>query len=229
MNSNSKLRFLDETQLKLIALISMLTDHVGFVFFPSVTWMRAVGRIAMPIFALCVSEGYYYSKNRNKYLIRIGIFALISEIPFDLCFRSTIDLKHQNVMVSFFLAVCALVLFDAFCNISENELVNTAVSIVPVLFAAVLARGLRSDYSYIAVISVYIFYITRRLPYPVSVLSGIGFISMIRIKGIYAYTGLAGIPVLMYNGKRGKGLKYLFYVFYPLHLLILYFIRIIFE
>ena len=75
---------LDGTLLKLIAMISMVFDHVGDNFFPGQTWMRIVGRIALPVFAFCIAEGFSHTHDRMKYLVRMGIFALISEVPFDL-------------------------------------------------------------------------------------------------------------------------------------------------
>ena len=81
--------------LKLIAMISMVFDHAGDMFFHDQLWMRMIGRLAMPLFSFCIAEGYRYTKDRKKYLLRMGLFALISEIPFDLAFTGKIDLSHQ--------------------------------------------------------------------------------------------------------------------------------------
>ena len=97
------IRFLDGTMLKIIAMVSMVFDHTGDVFFPEMQWMRIVGRLAMPIFSFCIAEGYVHTRNRKKYLLRMGIFALVSEVPFDLAFEGKISLDHQNIMLTFFL------------------------------------------------------------------------------------------------------------------------------
>ena len=112
MEKADKIRILDGTMLKIIAMVSMVFDHVGDMFFPDTDWMRMVGRIAMPIFAFCITEGYIHTRNKNKYLMRMGVFALISEVPFDLAFDGKVGLSHQNIMLSFFLAILALMLFD---------------------------------------------------------------------------------------------------------------------
>jgi ATP-binding cassette subfamily B protein len=101
-------RVLDGTALKLIAMLSMVFDHVGDAFFPGVMWLRMVGRIAMPVFAFCIAEGYAHTRDRKKYLLRMGLFALVSEIPFDLCFHGKPGFGHQNIMLTFFLSILAL-------------------------------------------------------------------------------------------------------------------------
>ena len=91
---NRNCQILDGTMLKLIAMTSMVFDHAGDLFFHDQLWMRMIGRLAMPLFSFCIAEGYRYTKDRKKYLLRMGLFALISEIPFDLAFAGKIDLSH---------------------------------------------------------------------------------------------------------------------------------------
>ena len=110
--------------LKWIAIISMLIDHIGAVLFPWCEWMRIVGRLAFPIFAYLLVEGFVYTKDVKKYLVRLGLFALISEIPFDLAFFGTVFAPvHQNVffelfcgnagiLVLYFLSLCAMIKGD---------------------------------------------------------------------------------------------------------------------
>ena len=70
--------------LKIIALITMFIDHSGYVFAGNFSFCNFIGRIAFPIFAFQISEGYKHTKNLKKYFLRLGIFALISQIPFSL-------------------------------------------------------------------------------------------------------------------------------------------------
>ena len=112
MNGVKKVQMLDGTTLKIIAMISMAFDHVGDMFFPSVMWPRMIGRLAMPIFSFFIAEGFAHTRDKKKYLGRLGLFALISEIPFDLAFDGRLGLGHQNIMLTFFLAASALLLFD---------------------------------------------------------------------------------------------------------------------
>ena len=223
---------LDGTMLKIIAMISMVFDHAGDIFFPGVMWPRMIGRLAMPIFSFCIAEGFAHTHDRKKYLMRIGMFALISEIPFDLAFEGKPGLGHQNIMLTYFLSVIGLMLFDRIRGGQDTDTEHisagkTVLGVLAVLAISVLSLLLRADYTIFAIISVFLFYVLRK-KHPL-IRSGIGtaFLAFTRTMSYYCTTGLSFIPLAMYNGKRGKGLKWLFYVFYPGHLLLLAAIRYI--
>lgn len=232
MEKADKIRILDGTMLKIIAMVSMVFDHVGDMFFPDSDWMRMVGRIAMPIFAFCITEGYIHTRNKNKYLMRMGIFALVSEVPFDLAFDGKVGLSHQNIMLSFFLAILALMLFDLIRG-SKDEIKGrysawrTMLGVLAVIAMAVLAFLVKADYTMFAVASVFLFYAFKDTNHFVRPIPGVAFLALTRTVGYYCTTGLSIIPLLLYNGKKGKGLKWLFYAFYPGHLLLLYVLKMI--
>lgn len=226
MKKLEKLRILDGTSLKLIAMISMVFDHVGDMFFPGALWMRMIGRLAMPLFSFCIAEGYAHTKNKQRYLMRMGVFALVSEIPFDLAFEGRVGLGHQNIMLSFFLAILALMLFDRIRGEGkEHAAGKTLLGILCVCAVAVLALVLRADYTLFAVLAVFLFYVLRNRHPLLRCGVGVGFLALTRTVGYYRATGLSLIPLLLYNGKRGRGLKWLFYAFYPGHLLLLYLLK----
>ena len=220
------LRVLDGTTLKLIALVSMVIDHLGDSFFPSLAWMRVVGRIAMPVFAFCVAEGYIHTRDRQSYLLRMGVFALISEIPFDLAQYGRLELSHQNIMFTFFLALCALMLFDyiaeRFDGVRGLVLGVSAVAVI-----AVGSVFLGADYNFSAIGLVFIFYLLRDQEPFIRYVSGAAFLALTRNVGIYRWSILGIVPLAFYNGKRGRGLKLLFYVFYPAHLLAIYLVKLL--
>ena len=226
MKKLEKLRILDGTSLKLIAMISMVFDHVGDMFFPGSLCMRMIGRLAMPLFSFCIAEGYAHTKNKQRYLMRMGVFALVSEIPFDLAFESRVGLGHQNIMLSFFLAILALMVFDRIRGEGkEHAAGKTLLGILCVCAVAVLALLLRADYTLFAVLAVFLFYVLRNRHPLLRCGVGVGFLALTRTVGYYRATGLSLIPLLLYNGKRGRGLKWLFYAFYPGHLLLLYLLK----
>lgn len=226
MDNRKKYQILDGTTLKLIAMISMVFDHAGDMFFPDVMWPRMIGRLAMPIFSFFIAEGFSHTRDRKKYLCRLGIFALISEIPFDLAFEGKIEFSHQNIMLSFFLAVVALMLYDWIQGGTKSEVNHasigkTVLGVIAVAAIAALSLLLRADYTIFAVIAVFLFYVLRQKHPLVRTGVGVAFLALTRTVGYYCTTGLSFIPLAMYNGKKGKGLKWLFYGFYPGHLLLL--------
>lgn len=218
MKSLEKLRILDGTALKIIAAVSMLIDHIGDLFFPGVFWMRAVGRIAMPVFAFCVAEGCRYTKHRGKYLLRLFLFALISELPFDLAIFGKIYIGHQNILFTFFLAAAGIFLF-------EWDEQRPFRGVLWLAMMALMPFMILSDYTIFAVGTVYIFYFLKDRAFVLRQTAGVLFAAVTRTMGYYAFTGISLIPLLMYNGEKGKGMKYFFYIFYPGHLLLLYLIR----
>ena len=226
MDNGKKYQILDGTTLKLIAMISMVFDHAGDMFFPDVMWPRMIGRLAMTIFSFFIAEGFSHTRDKKKYLCRLGIFALISEIPFDLAFEGKIGFSHQNIMLSFFLAVVALMLYDWIQGGTKSEenhasIGKTILGVIAVAAIAALSLLLRADYTIFAVIAVFLFYVLRQKHPLVRTGVGVAFLALTRTVGYYCTTGLSFIPLAMYNGKKGKGLKWLFYGFYPGHLLLL--------
>lgn len=220
-------QILDGTALKLIAMLCMVFDHVGDLFFPGLLWPRMIGRLAMPLFSFCVAEGYAHTRDKNRYLLRMGVFALVSELPFDLAFEGKLGLAHQNIMLTFFLALLALRLFDRLRGERDGEtgryaLGRSVCAALAVLLLAAAALLLRADYSLFAVIAVFLFYVLRDRPPLVHCGVGVAFLALTRTMGFYCATGFSLFPLLLYNGRRGRGLKWLFYAFYPGHLLLLY-------
>lgn len=89
---------IDRSVLKWIAVLTMVIDHVGAILFPDQIWMRVIGRVAFPIYAYCLAEGFRYTSDYRRYLGRLALFAILSEIPFDLAFYGVpFSFAHQNV------------------------------------------------------------------------------------------------------------------------------------
>lgn len=220
--------------LKLIAMVSMVFDHVGDMFFPGLMWPRMIGRLAMPLFSFCIAEGFAHTRDKKKYLLRMGLFALISEIPFDLAFEGKIGFGHQNIMLTFFLSILGLMLFDAIRGGKDNKekkipFWRTGLGVLAVALPALASLVLRADYTAFAVIAVFLFYLLRQKHPLVRSAAGVAFLALTRTMGYYCATGFSFIPLALYNGKKGRGLKWLFYVFYPGHLLLLAVIKAVLK
>lgn len=201
--------------LKCMAMVSMLIDHVGYVLFPQYLWLRMIGRLAFPIYCFLLVEGAMHTSDIRKYEIRLLIFALISEVPYDLAFSGMIRWDEQNVFFTLLLGMIAIDLAQR----SKKKL-NTAIIFV---LAVLAAEFLKTDYGGAGIVFILCYYILYQktvLKQGVFVLENFllyGF-------GVQMYASFAVLPMLLYHGKKGPSMKYLFYVFYPAHLLILYLI-----
>lgn len=204
--------------LKMIAIVAMLIDHVGAVLLPQYRILRIIGRIAFPIFTYTLVEGFIYTHDVKKYMMRMGILALISEIPFDLAITGKFfEFGHQNVFFSLFLGLLMLYLMTK----APNEL-RSLLCVLVILF---VARCLRVDYGYRGLLMIFWYYQYRNNN--LMKILGIAFINVFLMGGSQIYALFALIPILLHNGEQGPKCKKFFYGFYPIHLLVIYFINMI--
>ena len=203
--------------LKLIAIVTMLIDHVGLVLFPDIIILRYIGRISFPIFAYLIVEGFIHTSNFKKYVTRIVVFGFISEIPFDLMVSGkVIDFKHQNVFFTF--AIGLMMLY--FIKKNTVLILNNAFLIMGILFSVVLM----TDYSIYGIGLIYIFYVFK---YDIAAMFCLSTLVSLISGGAQSYAAIATLFLFFYNGERGsyipnnKYVKYIFYAFYPLHMLVL--------
>ena len=228
----------------MIAVISMLIDHTGYLLLGCgmlrllphsvpqyAAWrqcyliMRGVGRVAFPVYAFLLTEGIVHTRNWKRYGLRLAIFALISEIPFDLlCFQKPICQEAQNV---FFTLLIGLLTVKAADYVAQRGEGQDTVLIRSILIAAGcgIAVLFRTDYDYSGVLLIVLLYRLRQNRARQCI---VGFVWMLITLGRWYYAiGLAAAFLLIgiYSGERGSARgKYAFYAFYPLHLLLLYLI-----
>ena len=215
--------------LKIIAIIFMLCDHFGDAILKPFSFFNVLGRIAFPIFAFQLTEGYIHTKNLKKYFKRLIIFAIISQIPFML-FSSTFTSRFSlNIFFTLFIGLFAIYIYYK----SHNKFLGILVTI----FLCALAQLIKTDYGAWGVCIIMIFYIfkdkkiwmcllyllsclLKYLPYLLAY--NFHYIYMLLLLG----TASSIFFIILYNGKQGKKVKYLLYAFYPLHMLALYFINV---
>lgn len=218
--------------LKLIACLAMLIDHIA-AFLPGDFMdmketlftigdkaislrmlMHYIGRTAFPLFAFLITEGFTHTHDRKRYGINLLIFALISEIPWNLAHTGELFYARQNVFFTLLLGYLGLCAIDYF----RNDYKKTIMMLTCLLGVSLVLRADYSCFGYGFIILLYLLK-DRRL---------MAIISCCVLPSRWI-GGMAFIPVLMYNGKRGfakgKWTKYAFYIFYPLHLIVLYLIR----
>lgn len=217
--------------LKLIAISTMVIDHIGAGFLTrylasnpanEILWnaiyliMRCIGRIAFPIFCFLLVEGFLHTHSVKKYASRMFAFCILSEIPFDFCFFGKLYLGYQNV---FFTLLFGLLTIAAIDFVSKKELEKAkyiACVILISLFGMAIAELLSTDYGMKGVFCIVILYLLKHDRKKQLIGSALSFFFE------FPFAQLAFIPLAKYNGKRGLSLKYLFYFFYPVHLALIY-------
>lgn len=215
-----KKTFLNAAHLRLLALLLMLLDHLWGTIIPGNDWMTMLGRMAFPIFAFQAAEGYAHTHDFKGYCRRLALFAVISEIPFDLMISgSPIYLFHQNVMLTLLLGLLACRAFD------RRKWGQLGLLWLAGIFSY-------PDYGALGMGTVLMFHVFRgqklwQLLFLI-LINWFGYEGRVFPVGsvmvpMQAFAILAWIPIALYNGKKGGGkwLQTASYVFYPLHMLIL--------
>ena len=213
----------------------MLIDHTNkALIYPNLNGGRLntvsdifdiIGRIAFPIFAFLLVEGFFKTRSRAKYLATLLVFGVISEVPFDLfTTKQFFEPNWNNIMFTLALVLVTIWMIDVLKKKMEKfpKILWFLLSFVILAVMCLIAAILSLDYDYHAILIVYFFYIFYNKP----ILSSIfGYLSI--FKEVWATLGFGFI--LTYNGKRGKQSKILNYCFYPVHLLILGLLRMYFN
>ena len=223
-------RVLNGFHLKLIAACTMFIDHMGYTLFPGVMWLRCIGRVAFPIFCFLIAEGCVHTHDRKKYALRLLVFAVLSEIPFNLMTgRAVWNPYDQNVLWTLLAGAAVCWLMDgALKRRTAPAFVLTGAAMVAAFW---LLEVFCTDYGGWGMLLVAMFYGVRRAPYGQAAKMaaqavGLAFFCIGVMGGVtielWALTAL--VPIWLYNGQRGfshKAVQYGFYAFYPLHILIL--------
>jgi len=236
---------LSSAALHLLAMGLMLCDHLWATLYPAADWLTCIGRMAYPIFAFLLVEGYFHTQNLWRYLLRLVGAAVLSEIPFNLMYSDSIVYPyHQNVLWTFIIALLIITLLEEFKE-RFGQLPALLFAVVPVFLGYFLASLLMTDYYGSGVLIVMVFYFFRgeSWPYRLGQFLCLYFIN-IHLLGSYYYVIpflgydfewvqqgfalFALLPIWLYQGRQGlhgKVFRWFCYLFYPVHMLILFLIR----
>lgn len=232
--------------LKVVALILMLIDHLGFALFPNLFIMRIIGRLSFPLFAFSLTEGYIYTSNKERYFKRLLIFALVSMIPFAFLFdgltkfSSTLYvllheplimfIGHLDIGFTLSLGFISLMIVDRI-RLNKRNIINYIYLLLILLFAELIGV----DYQVYGVLSIIAFYVFRNnkwylilsfLVLPITMIN-INHLTTAPLYQIFAVFSIPIIFALKDNNidKNFKLPRWFFYVFYPVHITILWIIR----
>lgn len=242
MNTQTNLR-LSGNQLKILAIIFMFIDHASFGLlhtYLSVYYMnlqpqtytrlnsfyeacRGIGRLAFPIFCFFLVEGFLKTHNIKKYTLRLLIFAIVSEIPFDLgLYRKVIYTNHQNVMFTLLAGLIMLIIIKYVLEsiIGLSDITKWICVFCTVVGFADLTFIMKTDYSFKGILIIAALYLLRRT----------GALRLLAGAAITAWSKYAPISFLLmyfYDPEVKPRFKYFFYLFYPAHLLLIFLIGLL--
>ena len=229
--------------LHILAMAFMLCDHLWGTIVSGNEWLTCIGRLALPIFAFLLVEGYFHTKNLKKYAGRLFIFALISEIPFNLMMGGSIFFPiHQNILFSFLIAL-GLIHLNEKAKATEKISLRILTGGGTVILGAVLGLLTMVDFYHAGILTVLVFYFFRGRKwwcYAGQFLC-LAYINFELLGGlVYEFASFtfpqqgfalfALIFIWLYHGKQGyhsKPFQYFCYAFYPLHMMVLALLRIL--
>ena len=242
MDSSASKNFeLTAAVLHIIAMTLMLMDHLWATLLPAKEWLTCAGRVAFPIFAFMAVEGYFHTRSFKKYILRMLLFAVLSEIPFDLMYGGTWFYPvHQNVLWTFLLGLLGVWLMEQVRKKGKIWMyLLVCVLVVPA--GLVLGTLCMVDYYGVGVLTVFVFYFLHGRKWwcflgqlaalywlNVELLGGLMYpVQLFGMEFELCQQGLALlalIPIWLYRGRQGyhsKPFQYLCYAFYPVHMLLL--------
>ena len=233
--------------LHIIAIIFMLCDHLWGTIIPGNDWLTCIGRISFPIFAFMIVEGYSHTKNLRKYVYRLLVFAVLSEIPFNLAMGSSVFFPmHQNVLWSFLISI-GLIHWNEKAKETGKIWKQIAVGCVTIILGYILGLITMVDFYHAGILTVLTFYFFGKRKWwcclgqllclwyiNTELLGGFGYEIHLLGETYFlhrqGFALLALIPIWLYRGKQGyhsKLFQYTCYAFYPVHLLVLGIIKML--
>ncbi len=235
--------YLTGAHLKYIAMFFMLLSHLaqtGFLYslgekyFALADIFVLLGRISMPIFCFFTVQAVIYTKDFKKYILRMLVFALLSEIPFDLAiFGAPIYKDSQNVFFTLLMGALAIYGIDYLWKKNLNPILKILAILIIVLIARNLALTFRTDYKHNGIMAIVLLYLAKDSKILTALALLLAFHFEFEMGGYaipvtYGFVYLAIPLIMLYNGQRGKQNKWTFYLFYPAHLLIIYLMKLLF-
>ena len=219
---------LNNNQLKLLAMMFMLCDHVGKFLLPQWLPLQILGRLAMPIFAYMIAEGCRYTRNRTRYFLQLFLLATGCQLVYFFAMGSL----YQSILITFSLSMVLIFSIDFFQQKNDlfSGVVAFAAAATVLLVCLALPRWLSGtdfqiDYGLFGVLLPVAVYFAPTKPAKLAACAAALTAVALMLGGLQWYS-LFSLPLLaLYNGQRGKWkLKYLFYIFYPAHLALIYLI-----
>ena len=215
--------------IKIIAAVSMLIDHMGLLLFPQYGIMRILGRLAFPLYAFCIAEGFYYTRDKIRYFLQIFILGIVCQAAYFIADGS----MYLGVLIAFSMSILLMWALDGVKKAlakKNGTMKAAAIFVFSLAAVAALCHFMTVDYGFVGILLPVLAYISNKKWVRLGLFSlGLAALcAVIQVSGglDVQWWAMAALPLLaLYNGKPGKyRMKYFFYIFYPAHLAVLYLI-----
>lgn len=244
MFQNLKLN-ISSANLHILAMGFMLCDHLWAMLLPAEEWLTCVGRIAFPIFAFMIVEGYLHTHDLRRYLLRMFTGAILSEIPFNLMYGGSVFYPyHQNVLWTFLISLLLILLIEK-SRARFQPVPAALLSAGLVILGFIVGYAVMTDYYGVGVLTVLVFYFFRKRGWKSRICQFLclyflnveflcGYCYVVQVFGHeieivqQGFALLALIPIWLYQGRQGfhnRVFQYFCYAFYPAHMLLLFIVR----
>ncbi|BBM43306.1 TraX family protein [Leptotrichia wadei] len=209
--------------LKIIGIVTMFLDHYHYIVGGSEI-LNVIGRIAFPIFAFTLNEGYVHTRSLKKYLLRLFIFAVSIQMP-SILFGYDYPM---NIFFTLFLGLLSIYIFNL-------KKMNVILKIILIGFVLFLSQKFKLDYGIYGILVIINFNIFRNNKFKILMnflvlnIYNVIFPKVFDLPDTQLFSLISLVFIFMYNGKKGRSMKYFFYLFYPIHFFILEVIKFILE
>lgn len=195
-----------ENMLKIIGIAAMTIDHIGLMILPEVKILRIIGRIAMPIFCYLIAEGMKKTKNKENYMVRIGILAIISQIPYMIFVKE----ENLNILFSFYIAMYCTCLIERYKKLDKLFVI-----------LSILLAYFSMSYGFVVPALIFIFYYMKNDKKKYIFATIVMVLYSVVMLSVMQLVSLLALPILYLYKYKFKVNKYLYYAYYPLHLVLI--------
>lgn len=199
--------------MQFIAMLTMLIDHVGLLFFPDNMLWRVIGRIAFPIYAYALVQGFTHTSNYSRYVIRLFVIAVLSQVPYQLAFHT----NDFNVVATLFMAILVLKVLQ--------EMKSGILSVFIISGMCLFLEILPFDYGAYGLLLVLIFKYGKSKMVLLHLL--LNFIYLLSFGWLIQMMSIIPTLIIVYGPRLWRALEswrmpgWVWRSFYPVHLIIL--------
>ena len=197
--------------IKIIAIVTMLIDHIGMFFMPEAIWMRCIGRLSFPLFCYLCAQGFIHSRNVRVYAFRLLMLGIVSQFPYMIVMYPISSVVSLNVLFTLVLGLFACDAFRSFYSTESS--VDGHLYLVVVIFCCIVAEICGCEYGCIGVLCVLFFYCFRSDEVGLVLVMGSlwGLSAWVHNDLLYSIFAFSSVFIVSYaNGRQGLKLKYLF-------------------